>query len=75
MKTAVTVMMLTASLPGVTVPAAVPPGMVDAPAPTAWPAGGLGPHPPPPPIADWCTPDNPDPTCHPPRHHINPFLC
>jgi hypothetical protein len=70
-KLAVTALVLAVSLTGA-VPAAAVTGIVGvagAPAPTTWSTGGLEPPPPPPP--DWCTPDNPDPACHPPppRHY------
>jgi hypothetical protein len=41
-----------------------------------WSTGGFAPDPPPPPLPDWCTPDNPDPACHPPppHRHVTHFL-
>ena len=78
MKIAVAAMALTASLAGAAVAADVVTyvvGVAGAPAPTSWSTGGFAPPPPPPP--DWCTPDNPDPACHPPpphRTHFTPGL-
>ena len=31
-----------------------------------WSTGGFAPPPPPAPLPDFCTPENPDPACHPP---------
>jgi hypothetical protein len=74
---AATAILLAASLAGVVVPARAVTDMVGvagARAPTSWSTGGFAPDPPPPP--DWCTPDNPDPACHPPprRTHYGRFL-
>jgi hypothetical protein len=69
MKIAVTVTLLVMSLGCVTVPAdasASMVGVVGAPASMGWSTGGFAADPPPPPVPDWCTPDNPDPACHPP---------
>jgi hypothetical protein len=81
MKIGVTVAstLLAMSLGFVTVPAdasARVDDAVDAPASMGWSTGG---EPPPPPIPDWCTPDNPDPACQPPpppprHHHWGGFL-
>ena len=75
MNTTVTAVLLAASLAGATAPTdAVTDivGVASAPAPTSWSTGGFAPDPPPPPPPDWCTPDNPDPACHPPppRSHF-----
>jgi|GEM_PF-5070200 len=74
-----TAMVLAVSLTGA-VPAAGLTDMVgaaSAPAPASYLTGGCAPPPPPPP--DWCTPDNPDPVCHPPppphcHHGTSPGL-
>jgi len=65
MKAVVAALVLAVSLASVAVPADV----AGAPAPTSWSTGGFAPPPPPPP--DWCTPDNPDPACHPPPPHYS----
>lgn len=65
MKTALTAMVLAAMM-GVAAPAYAVTDVAGAPAPTSYPTGGFAPDPPPPPLPDWCTPDNPDPACHPP---------
>jgi hypothetical protein len=70
MKTAVVAMVLATAIAGMSLPAGASAdvvGVVGAPAPIGWSTGGFAPPPPPPP--DWCTPDNPDPACHPPPPH------
>ena len=73
-KLAVTTMLLALSSAGVAISAHRSADVVSvagAPTPIGWSTGGFAPPPPPPP--DWCTPDNPDPACHPapppPVHH------
>jgi hypothetical protein len=66
---AATAILLAASLAGTAAPADAATdivGVAGAPAPTSWSTGGLAPPQPPAPLPDWCTPDNPDPACHPP---------
>jgi hypothetical protein len=76
-----TAILLAASLAGVAAPAAAATGVAGtagAPALIGWSTGGLGPPPPPAPLPDWCTEDNPDPACHPPppprRGHFVPAI-
>ena len=66
---AVTALVLAASLAGAATPADAATnmaGVAGAPAPTNWSTGGFAPPPPPAPLPDFCTPENPDPACHPP---------
>jgi hypothetical protein len=73
-KLAVTAMLLALSPAGVAISARAVTdvvGVASAPGLIGWSTGGFAPDPPPPPLPDWCTPDNPDPACHPPPppHH------
>jgi hypothetical protein len=67
MKAVAVTLLLAVSLASVARPAGASADVVSAAAPTSWSTGGFAPPPPPPP--DWCTPDNPDPACHPPPPH------